>query len=138
MNRAYMLFTDGTSKMVSKGDILALSNGQVFSFIEAKRTRWVGQDQSGKQYSIPNSWKPVEIRGKDAKVTENIVKKMNFKPGQIFSIQGRDKVFMFKSTDARTGKLVAFNLADGTVTMIDRTFTFEIVDINKYKKLVNS
>lgn len=138
MNRAYMIFTDGTSKMVSKGDILALSNGQVFSFIEAKRTRWVGQDQFGKQYSIPNSWKPVEVRGKDAKVTENIVKKINFKPGDLFTIQGREKVFMYKETDARSRKLVAFNLANGMLSTIDPSFTFETVDLNKFKKLVNS
>lgn len=137
-NRAYMIFKDGTSKMVTKGDIIALSNGQVFSFIEAKRTRWVGQGQDGKQYSIPNSWTPAEIRGKDANITANIVKNINFKPGEIFAIQGRDKVFMFKSTDARTGKLVAFNLADGTITTIDRTFTFEKVDLKKYRDLINS
>ena len=51
--KAFFPFSNGKRDLVSKGDIIELENGEKFTFIEIKRTKWIGSDDSGKKFNIP-------------------------------------------------------------------------------------
>lgn len=118
-------------EMIKKGDIIKLVNGQIFTFLEMKRTKWVGKDKDGKSWLIHTPAK--EIIGFDESVKEALVAPTKLKLGELFAIDGKRDTYMFK-TMAPTGKIKAVNIADGSNWTIDSAFNIKKIDIKKLKE----
>jgi len=147
--QAYLPVGDKGLTLLKKGDIVEVITGEQFTFMEAKRTRWVGKGKKdGKSYSVPvyatrGSSKPyiTKIVGKDKVVEAAKTDYKKFKVGQLFALEGHKETFMFMKVERRRTKTVVKgkDLASGKIFNIETQFTFTKVDVNKMKKeLINA
>lgn len=130
----------GSSDLVSKGDIIELWNDEKMIFMEMKRTKWVGKSVgSGKMYNIPiykdrmgTTPFAKAVIGKTEEVFSNTVKPVNFKKGDLFSIDNAKQSFLFKSFIGN--KIHAIDIATGNSWKIGSECTFSKIDIEDLKK----
>jgi len=132
-----------TRKRVDKGDVVRLVTGELVTFTEMKRVRFVGK-MNGKGISVPlyrDHFKTtpyvVELTGqKDKEVLANRVKPTGLKSGQLFALEGHKETFMYVGNEIKRGnrKMVAIDLATGKRFTIGDGFDFVKVDIPKIKK----
>jgi hypothetical protein len=123
------------SELVSKGDVIELITGEKMTFIEMKRTKWVGQNTAGKMFNVPvytNRTGSVTyakaIVGRNESVITKSVAVNEFKRGQLFAIENAKETFMFKEVVGR--KVIALDLATGRNWRIGTECTFVKVDLN--------
>jgi hypothetical protein len=124
------------SELVSKGDVIELITGEKMTFVEMKRSKWVGKNSAGKLYNIPvyanrmgNTAYAKAIVGRDESVIVKSAPVENFKRGQLFAIENAKETFMFKELVGR--KVVALDLATGRTWRIGTECTFSTVDVNE-------
>jgi len=137
--KAYLEFSNGKTEIVTKGDVIELIDGHKMTFIEMKRTKWIGSDETGKKYNVPvykdrNMTMPYakSIIGKN----ENVIIKNQLntlKNGDLFAIENAKQSFMFKE---KTTKVIAIDLATGTTWRIGLECNFTKIDLNKLKEKV--
>lgn len=119
-------------KTVTKGDVLELLNGDKFTFIEMRRSKWVGKShKDGKQYLVHGIIK--SLAGRDESVNEGNVAASKLKRGDLFAIDGKKETFMFQRVDP-SGKIKAVNIADLGNWTIDSNFKLKMVDVKKIKE----
>lgn len=142
MRKKFMPFSEGESELVSKGDIILLNSGEKFTFIEMKRTKWIGQNEKGKFYNIPvyldKMGKSPFAKRKEGFNKDVIVKSsdpLNFSTGQIFSIESSKQTFIFKGIKkGKKDKIIGIDLVTGNTYKIDPECVFKKIDINKIKE----
>lgn len=135
--KTWLPFVDGTSKLVKKGDIIEIVSGEKITFLEIKRTKWIGR-LDGKGIRVPVYRDTLETRpfataitGFDASVLAAAVKMNDLSRGDLFSIEGKKEVYMFK--DAIGNQIHATCIASGKKWRIDPSFTLIKIDIDKIK-----
>jgi len=132
-----------TTKRVNKGDVVKLVTGELVTFTEMKRVRFIGK-LDGKGISIPlyrdrMQTKPyvVEVTGqKDKEVLANRVKPTGLKYGNLFALEGHKETFMYVGSTLKRGekKLVGIDLATGRRFTIGTGFVLVKVNIPKIKR----
>lgn len=142
--QAYLPVGDKGLTLLKKGDIIEVITGEQFTFMEAKRTRWVGKGKNdGKMYNVPiyatrGSNKPymTKVVGKDKVIEAAKTNFTKFKTGNLFALEGSKETFMFIGVERKRTKTVVKgkDLATGRIFNIDTSYTFNKVDINKMKK----
>lgn len=130
-------------KIVEKGDILELVTGEKVTFMEMKRTKWVGR-YNGKGIIVPIyrnqfSLEPFvkAVLGKDNSVLTPAVKITSMRAGQLFAIEGHKETFMFLNVETKRGGrpiIKGYDLATGKKYNIDADFKLVKIDVNKLKK----
>ena len=135
-------FSSGNSEIVSKGDVIELADGSKFTFIEMKRTKWVGSSEAGKRFNIPvyrDRMQTIPYAKAIVGKNETIVVKTQLNeltPGDLFALENAKQTFMFKETKA--SKVVGIDIATGNSWTISTTCTFKKIDINELKKSLTS
>lgn len=134
------------TKLVQRGDVLKLITGEEITFVEMRRTKFVGIF-NGKNIIVPIyrdrlGLKPY-VLSKLNKVDKSVIVKSanvdKFKKGDLFSLEGYKETFMYigKSSKGKN-KISALDLSTGKTFTISEGFTFKKIDINKIKKeLIN-
>lgn len=130
--------------MIKKGDVVKLVTGEEVTFMEMKRSKWVGR-YNGKGIGVPvyrdrDMSVPFIVRkiGRDESVMTKAVNPNKLKIGDIFFIEGHKETFMYfgDKITPRTGKkyVMGKDLASGITYNIEAAMTLVKVDINKLKK----
>jgi len=146
ITQAYLpVGTQGNVKrlLVKKGDIVKLCTGELVTFTEMKRVKFVGK-MNGKGIQVPvyrNKYNDtpyiIEVTGKqDKAVLANRVKPTGLKYGNLFALEGHKETFMFTGTEVKRGqkKLIAIDLATGKRFTIGDGFTLVKINVPKIKK----
>ena len=130
-------------KRIEKGDVVRLVTGELVTFTEMKRVRFIGK-MNGKGIVVPiyrdrmkTTPYVVELTGKkDKEVLANRVKPTGLKYGQLFALEGHKETFMYAGTAIKKNnvKLVGIDLASGRQFTIGNSFDFVKVDLPKIKK----
>lgn len=138
-----MLPVGSDYKTVEKGDIIELVTGEKVTFMEMKRTKWIGRF-NGKGIGVPvyrdrNMTEPFAkaIVGKDKSVITTGAKLSAMKVGQLFAIEGHKETFMFVRTETKRGGkpiIKGYDLATSKMYNIDASFKLIKVDVNKLKR----
>jgi hypothetical protein len=141
--KCFMPFQNGNSELITKGDVIELADGTKFTFIEMKRTKWVGQNEAGQMFNVPvyrdKMGTMPYAKGKVGRNEEVVVKSENphkFNAGQLFAIENAKETFMFKEIRHGRGKekVVAIDLATGRTWTLDTTFTYKKIHVNKMRE----
>lgn len=131
-------------KTIKAGDILELLTGEKVTFIEMKRTKFIGKI-NGKTFNVPvyhdrQNTIPyiVKIVGTDKTA---IVKKTpisKLKVNDLFSLEGSKETFMYIGTERKRTKTVVkgLDVASGKVYSIAMDMNFIKIDLNKVKREV--
>jgi hypothetical protein len=129
--------------LINKGDVVKLCTGELVTFTEMKRVKFVGK-LDGRGIQVPvyrnkydNTPYILEVTGKkDKKVLEARVKPTGLKYGNLFALEGHKETFMFVGTEVKRGKnkLVAIDLATGKQFGIGEGFDFVKVNVPKIKR----
>lgn len=147
---AYLPFSTG-SELVSKGDIIELVTGEKVTFLEMKRTKWLG-DLNGRRIIIPvYRIKPTGLTDSGLPFAKAIVGRneavvtVSFKPnklkfGDIFYLEGHKETFIFISNANKRGKsyIEARDLASSRNFTIDPSMTIVKVDLKKIKEEISN
>jgi len=141
-NQAYLPFSNGESKLVKRGDIIKISSGEQITFVEMKRTKWIGK-MDGKTYNVP-VWRDktqrtpyaMEIVGKDESVIVKSFDPLKLNLGQLFTTENSKETFMFKGikTGPRKTKVTGIDIGSGNNWNFDLSCTFIPVNVSKMKK----
>lgn len=133
-------------KLVEKGDVLKLVSGEEVTFLEIRRTKFMGV-MNGRNILVPlyrdrSFTTPYVVSVLNKKDKSVIVKSADFKKfkvGQLFSLEGHKETFMFVGfSNRKANKIEGLDLSSGKRFTIDPGLTFKKIDINKVKKeLVN-
>ena len=134
--KCFMPFRNGESQLVEKGDKIKLVTGEIMTFVEMKRTKWIGKNEAGQMFNIPvtmSAEKTGEVDDTVKVVSENPRK---FKAGQLFAIENAKETFMFKEMRQGRGreKVVALDLATGRTWTLDTEFTYKKIHVNKIRE----
>jgi len=134
MNQAF-LSVGGKITVVKQGDKLRLYDGSVFSFLEMKRTKFVGKShKDGKNYLVRyNASLIKEVIGVDSDVLPKIEKTSAFEFGDLFTLQNCKQVFMYVSSINAT-KVSAIDLASNRTYKVSTNGGLIKVDLNEIKK----
>jgi len=124
-------------KVLTKGDIIKLDNGETAVFMEMKNTRYLAK-MKGKIYSVPvyrerSGTTPtiVEITGqKDLSVLTDTTRKIDLKTRDLFAIEGKKETFVFIELNAKR-QVIARNIANGRRIRIGEGFEFVKIDLEK-------
>jgi len=137
--KCFFPFNNGTNpQKVEKGDKIKLVTGEIFTFMEIKRTKWVGKNEAGQMYNIPITM----AKEKTGEVDKNIKVKSEdprkFNAGQLFAIENAKETFMFQGmkpvrANAKE-KVMAVDLATGRGWNIDVNCTFKKIHVNKMRE----
>lgn len=129
--------------IVSKGDVVQLCTGELVTFMEMKRVRFIAQ-MNGKRVSVPiyrNKFNNVPYIAKvtDKKDNSVIVKSApldKFKFGQLFALEGHKETFLFVENIIKRGakKTIAIDLASNKRFTLGEGFTIVKINIPKVKK----
>ena len=126
--------------IVKRGDIIETIAGDRITFIEMKRTKWVGKEGS-RNVLVPlyrdrmgTTPYAVKIDGFDNSVNAAIIAPTKMKLGDLFAIVGKREVYMFNCIEK--GKIKAVGVSDDTRWTIDPSFDLRIIDIKKVKEKV--
>ena len=137
--------TQGNVKrvLINKGDVVKLCTGELVTFTEMKRVKFIGK-MNGKGIQVPvyrNKYNEtpyiIEVTGKkDKAVLANRVKPTGLKYGNLFALEGHKETFMFTGTEVKRGaeKIVAIDLATGKRFTIGEGFDFVKINVPKIKK----
>jgi hypothetical protein len=136
----------GKSKweMISKGDVVKLVTGEEVTFMEMKRSKWVGR-YNGKGIGVPlyrdhAQTKPfiTAIVGRDESVIVKGIAPSKLKLGDLFSLEGHKETFMYfgDKITPRAGKkyLMGRDLSSGKNYTIEAGMKILKIDLNKLKK----
>lgn len=132
-----------THKKIEKGDIVKLVTGELVTFTEMKRVRFIGK-VNGKGISVPifrDRFHTVpfvsEVTGKkDKTIFENRVRPTALKYGTLFALEGHKETFMYVGEEVKRGnkKMVAIDLATARRFTIGSGFNLVKVNVPKIKK----
>lgn len=136
--KTWLPFADGNSKIVKKGDIIELVTGEKCTFLEIKRTKWIGR-YHGKGIRVPVYRDTLETRpfakaivGFDESVITVSENPTSFVKGDLFAIEGKKEVYMYDRGDETN--IHAVCVASGKKWSIaTKGFTLVKIDIAKIK-----
>ncbi len=134
---------NSTTKLINKGDVVKLITGELVTFIEMKRTKFVGK-MDGRAINVPIYRNPVlgvpyiaEVTGdKDDSVITKTSNINRFKYGQLFALEGHKETFMFVENIIKRGKqkTKAINVASNKTYILGEGFDIIKINIPKMKK----
>jgi len=140
--QAYLPLSNDETKLIKKGDIIELITGEKATFIEMKRTNWIGK-MDGKTYNIP-VWRDKsqrtpyakEVVGKDESVIIKSFDPLKLNPGQLFTTENSKETFMFKGIENGRGKtkVKGIDIGSGNNWKFNLNCTFIPVNVSKMKK----
>jgi hypothetical protein len=133
-----------TRELISKGDVVELATGEKVTFMEAKRTRWLGR-YNDKGLGVPFYRDRLQttpyilaVVGRDESVIVKGTDPTKLTPGDIFSLEGHKETFMYtgEKTRPRSAKkyITGKDLASGKKYTIDAKMKILKVDIDKLKR----
>lgn len=135
--------------LIKKGDVIKLATGEECTFMEIKRTKFIGTI-NGKSFNIP-VWRDrlqttPFITEKTKKTDKQAVVKsadpLKFQPGQIFTLEGHKETFMFSHINTKRGgrkEIKALDIATQKTFNIGLTgFIFVKTDVNKMKREIKA
>ena len=135
--------TNQEDVLISKGDVVQLVTGELVTFTEMKRVRFIGKI-NGKGISVPlyrNKYDTtpyiLKVTGKkDNTVITKSTPVNKLKYGQLFALEGHKETFMFVGTELKRGteKIVGIDLASGKRFTIGTGFTIVKINIPKVKR----
>ena len=130
-------------KMISKGDVVKLVTGELVTFTEMKRTKFIGI-MNGKGIIVPvyrdrlgTTPYIAEVLGKkDKTILENRIKPTALKYGTLFALEGHKETFMYIGDEVKRGqkKMIAIDLATNKRFTIGQGFDLVKVNVPKIKR----
>jgi len=127
---------------INEGDILKLISGEFATFIELRRTKWIGV-VNGRRVLIPvfmraNTPYILEKTGKkDESLLPKIADPHKLKVGDLFAIKGGKETFMYIGDKIKgTGKkmIIGFDLSTQRVFNIDDRIDIITINIEEIKQ----
>lgn len=131
------------SWMINKGDVVKLVTGELVTFTEMKRVRFVGK-LNGKGISVPiyrdragTTPYVIEVTGsKDKSVIVKSAPLDKFTFGQLFALEGHKETFLFVENIIKRGnkKTIAIDLATNKRFTLGEGFTIVKINVPKVKR----